>query len=239
MEILITILLKVTSLSSNAVIQQDGTKLLREARLITGNWGRELQSNVIEDPKVIQSAIWAALLCKQTLHTQSFLVGPEGLCGPINVSTQDRPVDPEGLRHYIDASFSLQYNLSGDFHAMPYNVRNAIAQDILFAYKYRGQLERCVLANEHIFLDAIGALWQIPGGHDVAGLESIAGTWWILLSLESASDQHTYVVHYNYVYGTLLVDGREMSTLPLKYRTHTTYRHIFGNKNPIVFPSAL
>jgi hypothetical protein len=239
MEILITILLKVTSLSSNAVIQQDGTKLLREARLITGNWGRELQSNVTEDPKVIQSAIWAALLCKRTLHTQSFPVDPEGLCGPINVSTQDRPVDPEGLRHYIDASISLQYNLSGDFHAMPYNVRNAIAQDILFAYKYRGQLERCILANEHIFLDAIGVLWQIPGGHDVAGLESIAGTLWILLSLKSASDQHTYVVHYNYVYGTLLVDGQEMSTLPLKYRTHAIYRLLFGNKNPIVFPSPL
>jgi hypothetical protein len=257
MEILITILLKITSLSSSSGIQQAGTKLLREARLITGQWGRELRSNATEDPKVIQSAIWAALLCKRTLHTQNLSVDseglchhidaptsddsvdPEGLCDHIGASKRNRSVDPEALRHYIDSSISLQYHLTGDFHAMPYNVRNAIVHDILFAYEHREQLEQSILVNQQIFLDAVGALWHIPDGYDIADLTSVAGTWWLLLSLMSATEEHAYSVHYNYVYGTLLVDGQEMSTLPLRYRSHAIYRHIFGHKNPIVFPSPL
>ncbi|KAF1837673.1 hypothetical protein BDW02DRAFT_107422 [Decorospora gaudefroyi] len=222
MEIILTILLKVVSLSPSATIQEDGKRLLEKARVITSNWRIELQSIVSEDPKVIQSAVWASLLCKRTLHTLQHLL-----------------LEPDSLRRYIDASISLQYNLTGKFDSMPYNVRNAIVQDVLFAYENRFQLMHAIVANPQTFLGALGALWQIPEGYRAAGLEPVAETWWILLLLESATDQHTYWVHYNYVYGTLLVDGQEMSTLPLRYRTHATYRHIFGTKNPIVFPSSL
>jgi hypothetical protein len=222
MEILITILLKVVSLASSAAIRDHGLQLLRYARSVTGHWRSELQSIVTEDPKVVQSVILASLLCKRTLHVHP-----------------DLSFDPEGLRHYIDASISLQYNLSGSFDSIPYDVRNAIVSDILFAYDHREHLKQAILLDPQTFIDAVGSLWQIPKDYypKASGLEAVPEKWWILLTLESPTQQHSYSVHYNYVYGTLLVDGQEMSTLPLAYRRHPTFLHIFGTRNPTVFPS--
>jgi hypothetical protein len=224
MDMLVTILLKVVSLAPTVTIREQGLELLQHARSVTGQWRVELQSIVTEDPKMVQSAVWASLLCKRTLHVYP-----------------DLPFDTKSLRHYVDASISLQYNLSGSWDSMPYDVRNAIVSDILFAYDRREYLKQAILSDPHMFIDAVGSLWQIPKDYypKASGIEVFPDTWWILLTLESPTQQHSYSVHYNYVYGTLLVDGKEMSTLPLEYRRHPTFNHIFGTRNPTVFPSSL
>ncbi|KAF1941022.1 hypothetical protein EJ02DRAFT_423478 [Clathrospora elynae] len=224
MEILLTILLKIVSLAPSIAIQDSGLELLQRARSVTDNWRTELQSIVTEDSKVLQSTIWACLLCKRTLHTYQYILS-----------------DPGSLRNYIDASISLQYNLTGTLDSMSYNLQNAIVSDILFAYDNRDHLEQAILTNPQTLIDAIGSLWQIPVDYKLvaSGLELVPDTWWILLTVESTTQQHSYPVHYNYVNGTMLVDGQEMSSLPLAYRTHPTFRHIFGTRNPNVFPSLL
>lgn len=224
MELLITVLLKVTSLTLSTTVRNEGISLLQEARKITDGWRKELQPMVTEDPNVLQSAIWASLLCKRTMHV-------------------DEPpwLDPESLRMYLDASISLQYNLAGSFDAMPYNMRNAIVQDILFAYDYREVVSSAILATQETFRAALEAVWYIPDDYKLneAGFQGVPGTWYLSYTLHSPAEQHSYFVHYNYVYGTLLIDGQEMGTLPQSYRMDRTYQHILGTKNPIVYPSPL
>ncbi|KAG9185573.1 hypothetical protein G6011_06904 [Alternaria panax] len=224
MEILITILLKVTSLTPSMAVRNEGTELLQEVRNITDGWRKELQPMVTEDPNVLQSAIWASLLCKRTMHVDG-----------------QRWEDTGSLRMYLDASISLQYNLAGSFDAMPYNMRNAIAQDTLFAHDHREIIRQVILSHQETFRAALEAVWYVPGDyHPVeAGLEAIPGTWYLSYTLQSTAEQQSYFVHYNYVYGTLLINGQEMGTLPQSYRMDATYQLILGTKNPIVYPSPL
>ncbi|KAL1792497.1 hypothetical protein ACET3X_009004 [Alternaria dauci] len=224
MEILITIMLKVSSLTQSTAVRNEGMGLLRRARKITDGWRKELQPMVTEDPNVMQSAIWASLLCKRTMHADD----PQWQ-------------DPESLRMYLDASVSLQYNLAGSFNAIPYNMRNAIVQDTLFAYDHREIVTRAILANQETFKAALKAVWYIPGNYRLKedSFQAVPGTWYLSYTLHSLAEQHSYFVHYNYVYGTLLINGQEMGTLPQSYRMDETYQHILGTKNPIVYPSPL
>ncbi|KAI4942649.1 hypothetical protein J4E91_009818 [Alternaria rosae] len=223
MEILITILLKVTSLSPSILVCNEGKELLHEARKITDGWRRELQPMVTKDPNVLQPAIWASLLCKQTMYID------------------DWSGAPQGLRMYLDASISLRYNLAGRFDKMPFNMRNAIAQDTLFAYEHREAMKEAIMRNTGTFRAALDAVWHVRGEDDTTepGLAVISDTWYLSYTLQSTAEQHSYFVHYDYVYGTLLIDGQEMGTLPQSYRMDDTYRHVLGDKNPIVYPSPL
>ncbi|KNG50865.1 hypothetical protein TW65_01843 [Stemphylium lycopersici] len=224
MEILITVLLKITSLTASASVENLGMELLREARKIADSWRRELQAVLTEDSSVLQSAIWASLLCRRTLH--------------IGAQLED---NPESIRTWLDASISVHHNLAGDFDCMPYSLRNAVVQDVLFAYANRGIIRSTLLSNPQMFMTTLKDIWHVPDDLEVteAGLKVIPSTWWMALALKSTTGEHSYFVHYNYLYGTLLIDGKEMGTLPLSYRTQPTFRHIFGARNPIVYPSPL
>ncbi|KAH9875702.1 hypothetical protein IAQ61_003166 [Plenodomus lingam] len=220
MNLLITILLRVVALTQSEVIRKVGEDLLAYARQITNNWRAELHSIVTEDPKLYQSAIWASLLCKQTMHTQS------------------PSLSPGSLRQFIDASIALQYNLTGAFRSMPQQVRSLLVQDIIFSYEMRHELKQAILTNTQTLVDAIDALWQIPKDHQVS-TRHVAGTWWILVEVASENYHNKHYLHYNYLHGNLLINGKEMGTLPLEIRAHKHYHRLFGHRNPTVFPSHL
>ncbi|KAJ5065101.1 hypothetical protein J3E72DRAFT_210908, partial [Bipolaris maydis] len=224
MEILIMILLKVISLTRDSKTLSRATGLLHLARKITDGWRRELQGIITEDPTVLQWIVWASLLCKRTFHTESQLLGV-----------------PEHLQTYLDASISLHYNLSVEIRGMPYSLQNAITRDVLFAYGNRHLIRTTLLAHPKTFIASLEAVWHVPGSFECtkSSLETIPDTWWMSLTIRSDTEQYSTFVHFNYLYGTLLIDGKEMSTLPLSYRIHPTFQHIFGTKNPIVYPSPL
>ena len=224
MDILITILLKVLSLSLSNDIRQKCTALLLQARDSTDLWRVELQSIVTSDARTRPFAVWASLLCKRTLQ-----IDPEIL------------LEPKVLQQYVGASVSLNYNLVEEFKYLPGKEKNAIISDVMYSYEHRDLLKRSIRSNTQAFVDAVNMLWQVPEGYESSLSDSSIGTWWVLLELKSTSGDrsHSYFVHYNYVYGTLLIDGQEMSSLPLTYRRHPLYRFIFGDRNPTVFPSPI
>lgn len=222
MDILINVLLKVNSLSTSDDTRRHASALLLQARESTDLWRVELQSVVTTDAKVRPFAVWAALLCKRTLHMDSELL-----------------LQPDSLQQYIGASISLNYNLVDEFTFLPWKYRTAIIRDVMYSYEHRDVLKRSILSNPQAFVEAVNRLWQIPTGYEPHVSVSSTGTWWILMELKwtKSDHDHSYFVHYNYVYGTLLIDGQEMCTLPLTYRRNPLYRKIFGDRNPIVFPS--
>lgn len=224
MDLLITILLKILSLTTSCHIRKKGYELLLQAQKSTDLWRIELRAVVTEDAKVRPFAVWASLLCKRTLHTD-----PEML------------LDPSSLQQYVGASISLNYNLVEEFSSLLYKEKNAIIRDVMFSYEHRVLLRQSILSNTQNLIGAVNRLWQIPEGYQSSVSESTIGTWWILLELKDTRSDHTdcHFVHYNYVYGTLLINGQEMSTIPLTYRRHPLYQEIFGDRNLIVFPSPL
>ncbi|EMD69950.1 hypothetical protein COCSADRAFT_342034 [Bipolaris sorokiniana ND90Pr] len=224
MEILITILLKVVSLTRDSKTLSRAMELLHQARTTTDGWRTELQAIVADDPNVLQWVIWASLLCKRTFHTEGQLLGV-----------------PEHLQTYLDASISLHYNLSVEIGSMPCSLQNAITRDVLFAYENRDLIRTTLLAHPETFIASLKAVWHVPGSFECTklALETISDTWWMSLTLRPGTEQYSTFVHFNYIYGTLLINGKEMGTLPLSYRTHSTFQHMFGTKNPIVYPSPL
>lgn len=224
MDLLIAILLKVSSMSTSDDTCRQASALLLQARESTDSWRVDLQSVVTNDAKVRPFAVWAALLCKRTLH-----IDPEIL------------LESSAIQRYIGASISLNYNLVDDFMFLPWKYRTAIIRDVMYSYEHRDVLKRSILSNPEALLEAVNRLWQIPVGYEPHVSVPLTGNWWILLELKRAKTDydHSYFVHYNYVYGTLLIDGQEMCTLPLTYRRCPLYRQIFGERNPIVFPSPL
>jgi hypothetical protein len=224
MDILVTVLLKINTISTSDETRRQASALLLQAQDSTDLWRVELQSVVTNDAKVRPFAVWAALLCKRTLHADSEIL-----------------LEPGALQRYIGASISLNYNLVDEFTFLPWKYRTAIIRDVMYSYEHRDLLKRSILSSPQAFLGAINRLWQFPEGYKPHVSVSATGTWWILLELKSTSrsHEHSYFVHYNYVYGTLLIDGQEMCTLPLTYRRNPLYRQTFGDRNPIVFPSPL
>ncbi|KAH7383934.1 hypothetical protein BKA66DRAFT_417580 [Pyrenochaeta sp. MPI-SDFR-AT-0127] len=223
MDILITILLRVMSLSNDVFVQDTSSILLRRARQITATWLTELQSNVTEDTKSTQFMIWASLLCKRTIHLDRHIL-----------------LQPDVLCQFLRASIMLHYNLTGNFALLPFNLRTAIMRDISFTFENRSFLKDMIVLNADTFIATVDNLWQIPKHSNAfSELRRVPDTWWILLTLRSESKEDLHFVHYNYLYGTLLIDGQEMSGLPLAYRSHPAYREVFGSKNPIVFSSPL
>lgn len=224
MEILVTILLRIVSLVASDSIREEGAALLEQARNSTDLWRVDLQSAVTNDTRLGPFAVSASILCKRTLHADPDLL-----------------LDPTALQFYVSSSISLNYNLTREFKFLPFRYKDAIIRDVMFSYEHRDTLRRSILGNMQSFIAAIDRLWQIPEGYEHRISTSTTHSWWILLELKPPTGRrrHTYYVHYNYIYGTLLIDGKEMSTLPLEYRQNALYRTIFGDRNPIVFPSPL
>lgn len=224
MDILITVLLKILSLVTSDVVVQQASALLVQVRHSTDLWRVELQAAVTNDARLRPFAVSASLLCKRTLHIDPGLL-----------------LDPAALELYVSASISLNYNLVEEFTYLPHRYKCTIIRDVLFSYDHRDLLRQSLLRNMEALVAAVNRLWQMPDGYAPNISESATGSWWVLLELRhiGSNHKHSYYVHYNYVYGTLLIDGQEMSTLPLTYRRNPLYRSMYGDRNPMVFPSAL
>ncbi|KAL6705011.1 hypothetical protein ACN47E_007414 [Coniothyrium glycines] len=219
MDLLITILLKIVTLSPNADIQHRATISLGTARSITDSWRAELQSIAMEDSRVLPFIVWASLLCKRTIHSS-----PKSL------------IESELLRPFLDASIMLHYHLNARFEIFPDNVQDAIVRDHLFVYNHREEIRNAILYNHECFKSTVGELWQMPQCEEQV-ISHVPNTYWIQIIFNG--EAYRNYAHYNYVYGTFLINGQEMRALPSPYRNHPTYRHIFRDGNPIVFTSPL
>jgi len=226
LDILMTILLKLSSCASHEM-QQEAIKLLRVVRDLTARWCADLQELRNEDANMAtEPLVWAALLCKRTFY--------------LNANRFEIEL-AEASKYFMHASVTLQDNLRKAFVPLPFNLRAAILRDVNFAYTHRHSIHNSISRDKEAFMKNLNEIWTLPDDCHASTLQSVAGNdpWWILLTLNSLNQGVTHYVHYNYVYGTLLVDGRELRTLPLEYRTHPVYRELFGTKVFRAFPSSL
>ncbi|KAH7082745.1 hypothetical protein BKA63DRAFT_433265 [Paraphoma chrysanthemicola] len=226
LDILMTMLFKIVDFSSNTRICTTATNLVFECRTITQDWCASLQS-IEHGPESGPSvfAIWAAVLCKRTFYP---------------VLQGNTTIPRKSFIEFIVASIALQNCLVGKFDKLPYNLRNAVLRDLTAAYNVRMRLEDTVRFDKEILAEALGFFWPIPEDcrkHPIP-LQFDPGTWWVAMTLITQESAH-YYVHYNFVHGTLLINGQQLGVLPQEYRRWPIVQELFGSQILDVLPSAL
>jgi hypothetical protein len=225
LDILMSMLLKIISVTPSARIRTIAADLLSKSRIVTQGWCKALQG-VEHEHGSGQSIfpIWAAVLCKRTFYP--------------TIETSHK-IQPHLLTDFIVASITLQNCLVGQFDTLPYNLRNAILRDLASSYDIRARMEDAMRTNENALLEALRIFWPVPANSMESRVTMYdPNSWWVAISL-STHDAMEYHVHYNFVIGTLLINGQQLGILPPEYRHWPIIQKLFGSQSLSVLPSSL
>ncbi|KAF2802818.1 uncharacterized protein BDZ99DRAFT_428253 [Mytilinidion resinicola] len=235
MDMLITLMLRLWTLSVNHHFSAKALDLLAHARIITSEWISALrkEASIAVDAETSQRitsyAMWAALLCKRT-----FIV----------FADQSMLLDPMSTRCFIESSITIQDNLVGGLGTLASTQRHRLVSDLIMTYKMRHILRQSIEHNQGSLRMAIHTFWPVLD----AGVSQppVACAFlqppyeWVLELVMSATHQMSQqVVHYALLYGTLGVNGFPLGKLPIQYRTHPLLKLLFGTQNLLVFNSPL
>ncbi|KAH7412021.1 hypothetical protein DE146DRAFT_784622 [Phaeosphaeria sp. MPI-PUGE-AT-0046c] len=226
MDILISILLKTISFNSDYIIYNGALELLAKSSTITQDWCTKLQALEHENEfEPSNFAIWAAILCKRTLHPKL---------------TMSHQMARQDLLQYITASILLQNCLNGDFDTLPYNLRNAVLRDLSSQFRIRNQLDQAMRIYPDVLLHSLQSFWPVPPDC----LDRATSTsydiehCWITVSLLT-KEGRAHHVHYNYVHGTLLINGQQLGLLPPEYRRWPIIEQLVGSQGLRMYPSGM
>ncbi|KAF2790836.1 hypothetical protein K505DRAFT_281867 [Melanomma pulvis-pyrius CBS 109.77] len=223
MNTIISVLLKLSSLTSVADARSHGIELLQKARSVTGAWCADIQASEVS-VSVSHLAIWAAICTKRTCQLYPDVIAD---------------FDTETLNYFIRASITLQDNLMGKFHDLPHSLQNAVLEDMAFTYTIRTHLRDKILKHGHAFLAAVDSLWQLPKNFVQKEWLALPDSWWIFVTIASAQKHEEIQIFFNFVSGALLLNGEPLGKLPLEYRHDSHIQQLLGSQLPRVYPSTL
>ena len=236
MEMLITLSLRLFNLTSGRD-RQSAERLLKAARELTLQWISRLRDevrNAVEADAAERAArygFWAALLCRRTFTT---------------FVDSDSKVNAEDLCSFVQASIALQENLVVDLAKLPSNLKNMLVRDMKMAYRIRRLIQNSIESNPDSLGLAINKTWSDSSnstGRTYSHWQflSAPSERWVVSVITSTANKFivSQVVHYNFVEGHLLVDGKPLARLPLNIRESEDVKELFGNQHLLTFPSSL
>ena len=235
MEMLITISLRLFTLTSGSD-RQSAESLLKAAREATSQWVSRLRGEVRNAAeanaaeRAARYGLWAALLCRRTFTT---FVG------------SDYKINAEDLCSFVQASVALQENLVVDLAKLPQHLKNMLVRDMKMAYQIQSLIQQSIRSNPDSLGDAINETWSDSGnstGRTYSPWQFISSPQrWAVSNITSTAGKFIgfQVVHYNYVEGHLLVDGKSLGRLPQDIRESEHVKELFGNQHLLTFPSSL
>ncbi|EUC26942.1 hypothetical protein COCCADRAFT_10307 [Bipolaris zeicola 26-R-13] len=233
MEVMITLSLRLCHLAAPMV---RANELLIQARCITLAWINRLRADVrnAKETSVAEIAaryaFWAALLCRRTFS---------------NSKEPDAVMSENDLSTFFQASLALQENLLVDVAKLPPILKRMFIRDTKTTYKIKSLLLQSIRARPQSVSMAINASWSEPG----SSVEKSFSSWkqvspvhdrWVVSTMKTATKNpaNTQVVHYNFIEGHLLIDGKPLGRLPRDFRESNDVRQLFGNQHLLTFPSA-
>ncbi|KAF1847270.1 uncharacterized protein K460DRAFT_332087 [Cucurbitaria berberidis CBS 394.84] len=233
MEVLITLSLRLFTLASSKTLAK---ALLMESRVITLNWITRLRVDVrsATETSVAETAakyaFWAALLCRRTFS---------------NFAESDQTIPRDDLSTFVQASLALQENLLVDLAKLPPALKSMLIRDTKMAYSLQSLLLRSIKASPTSIGIAINASWSESG--NTAG--KLFDEWqdlpsphdrWVASTMTASTKTlaNPQVVHYNFIEGHLLIDGKPLGRLPRDIRESEEVKKLFGNQHLLTFPSA-
>jgi hypothetical protein len=233
MEVLITLSLRLFTLVPSKKL---ATRLLKEARDITLKWVMRLQTDVRNavEASVAEAAaryaFWAALLCRRAFST---------------FAESDQIIPQDDLSIFVQASLALQENLLVDLAKLPPLLKSMLIRDTKMAYNIQSLILRSIDASPQSIGMAINASWSGSGNStgkvftEWRALTSPHDRWVMsTMAAKTKTSANSQVVHYNFIEGHLLVDGKPLGRLPRDIRESDEVKELFGKQHLLTFPSA-
>ncbi|KAK6953233.1 hypothetical protein Daesc_005533 [Daldinia eschscholtzii] len=236
MGLLITLTLRLFYLSSGSS-RNRAESLLRAARNATLEWTTKLRKELraatdAEDAQRISTyGFCAAILCRRT-----FAVYAEF----------NSAMSAEDLSSWVLASVALQENLLVDINKLPQSLKTMYLRDTKMAYHLQSILETAI----HSHQDAVGYGISRSWSDSSDGVNATFSQWdffrtphnrWIVARASEKRWRYTatQTVHYNFIEGHLLVNGKPRGKLPLEIQESPDVKEMFGNHHILTYPSSL
>lgn len=234
MDMLITLMLRLYSMTSKPAFISEAVKLLERARAITYCWIGLLRVEISKATdagnarKWSQYAFISALLCRRT-----FAFHIEG----------DELLDATALRYFIECSITLQDNVVGDLKSLPHFPKTALIRDLKMVNRMRFIIRSSLQASKETLMTAIATFWPEPVGvsREYSSLSFCKppDEWWVQVIVEATKKLRQQIVHYHLLQGILLIDGSQLGKLPHEHRESVTLKQLFGNQSLLTYPSAM
>lgn len=232
MLLLITVVLRVLSLSSDMNVNTIAIDMLQKMRLATGQWTNDLASTLHEtiEPNQIlrlqQRLLKAAILCKMTFDVDTRYV-------------QKVMNNANDLELWAKSSMHVRDNLPGEEAGLPKDLRRLLLRDRkvsralyrvvhLLVIKFKCKGLELAIAQRWVGFQPHLLSWTAFGSPNDR---------WLRATTASTPNQRSQQVHYNVLEGELLVDGRPLGRLPTNYIRDKLYLRLFDAQTLHVFSS--
>ncbi|KAI1311107.1 hypothetical protein F5Y03DRAFT_391651 [Xylaria venustula] len=228
MRLVITLTLRLQRLSEQSL----GTEILITARKYVLEWIAELQTksrrakNSAEAQQYATYGLHAALLCRGTF---AVFIGSED------------DLSQEDLSGWLQASIALQENILHDIGKLFGKLPELLFHDAKMVYHLRTRIKRAMRANRSTVATNILRDWSYHFADDRIGSSawnflSESEDCWIITTTPCCFPSR---IHFNYLEGHLLVNGKPRSKLPLDIADDDAVKFIFGDQHLLTYPSNL
>lgn len=226
MQVVIALALRLVRLSTDSL----GKTILETARKYLLKWIYELRDNFhsANDSAAAQRyatyGLYAALLCRGTFAIH---IGSES-----HLSQEDLVV-------WIQASMAVQENTLHDITKLPDTLRGLLLRDAKMVYHIQNNIKGAMKANRIIVAAEISHS-RSKKFHDA---QEACSSWsflpqpfdrWIVATTSGYFSER---LHFNYIEGHLLLNGKPRSKLPLDIANDDAVKLIFGNQHLLTFTS--
>ncbi|KAK7960428.1 hypothetical protein PG988_011642 [Apiospora saccharicola] len=225
METILTIVLRLTELTPDHT--DTAIAILDRTREVTTLWVRKLRTETqnASDSKTAGNCqtylLLAALLCKRACYKL------------LNV---DEPPDFV-ITAFLEACIVVHDNIPENVQDLPRLARSHIIRDLRLMHGVRGKLRSVLVSNKgQDLLLSLHTTWPASESKEIEIFSADDDT--VTLQLRgSGYDEGFQAVHYNFVYGSLLVDGEPLGRLSTDEKSSVVLANLFGNQSLMKFPS--
>ncbi|KAK8075994.1 hypothetical protein PG994_003266 [Apiospora phragmitis] len=224
METILTIVLRLTELTREHT--ETALAILDRCREVTTLWVRKLRAEAYQasDSKSAKNCqyylLLAALLCKRACFKLLEVEQP-----PAFVITA-----------FFEACIVVHDNIPEKVQELPRMARNHILRDLRLMHGVRDRLRSLLVSDQgQNFVQSLHTTWPASESQEVEEFDVDGDE--CVLHLRDKGAQVFQVVNYNFVHGSLLVDGQPLGRLPTDEKSSAILANLFGNQSLMKFPS--
>lgn len=235
MSLLLTLLQRLNALSRRSTTPRSlAMNLIKSARKATLGWISRLRAefaganDASTADRITRYAFRASLLTRRTF------------------SSTTGPLTPEELSFWCHSSIGLQEFMVPQAVQDDPDLKAMLIRDTEMAWQMRRHIKASILNSPSALEKAISQVWGVSDGtSDEAQSKTRFSKWdhveedWVACQITTVTPDFDFsqTVHFNYIEGYLLVDGKPLGRLPAKIRNSPEVKSLFGDAHLRTFPS--
>ncbi|TLD22632.1 hypothetical protein E2P81_ATG07825 [Venturia nashicola] len=235
MDMIITLLLRIHSLSPPAIATQ-AIELIEDVRSTLLGWSENLTQEIraAANDQVVQDCskylFQAALLGRRTFSTFVDIFDIlEGQDGDMTANT---------LLSFISFSIALQNSLPTNPETISIRLKNALVEDTKLVHSLRTMLRASLQNHPECLSQALNTVWPMPS-RECSDVSFPPHDDWVKMQIRSNPFAETQTVSFHLTDGHLLVNNQTLGRLSDTYRKSPIICELFGDAHLQVFTSDL